>query len=263
MAKSVSYSSALKREYEERFAHMQIRPEYAVQVDAVVDRIERHMDEYRAVEQATGVPATVVGIIHIREASGRFDRHLHNGDPLTARTVQVPAGRPPKGSPPFRWADSAEDALTMPGHALHKWDDWSVGGIAYVLERYNGFGYRLYHSTVPSPYLWGCTTEYSCGMYVADGQWDDNAVNRNPGGMAMLKRIMERGLPGAAAAEPATPPADDLADVETAIAALESAAVPAQLALKKHGFYDGDVDGLFGPDSWTAFLAYRRLHRKR
>lgn len=261
MARSVAYTPALKREYEERFARMQIRPEYAVQVDAVVDRIERRMDDYRAVEKLTGVPAAVVGIIHIREASGRFDRHLHNGDPLTARTVQVPAGRPPTGSPPFRWLDSAIDALTMPGHALHKWDDWSIGGIAYVLEKFNGFGYRLYHSSVPSPYLWGATTEYSRGMYVADGEWDDNAVNRNPGGMAMLKRMMERGLvPGDAAAEPAKPeptmPGVAVQPIGEAIAEHRRASRVLQAALKAEGHDPGPVDGIFGKRSNDALAAY-------
>jgi len=38
-----------------------------------------------------------------------FKLHLHNGDPLTARTVNVPKGRPKTGQPPFAWGISAKD----------------------------------------------------------------------------------------------------------------------------------------------------------
>lgn len=263
MAKSVAYSPALKREYEDRFARMEIRPNYASEVETVVDRIYRHMDEYRAVEEATGVPAHVVGIIHIREGSGNFNTHLHNGDPLTGRTWHVPAGRPPNGNPPFSWVDSAIDALTMPGQALHEWTDWSIGGTAYALERFNGFGYRLYHSTVPSPYLWGATTEYTRGMYVADGQWDDEAVNRNPGGMAMLKRMQERGLLDDGKAAPAEEPPKPIRTVESAIKASNKTTIRLQQRLDEAGFYRGEIDGDLGPQTRTALLAYLELHHPK
>jgi lysozyme family protein len=83
-------------------------------------------------------------------ASLNFNRHLHNGDPLTARTVQVPAGRPKTGEPPFTWEESATDALML--EKLDQWEDWSVPGTLYKLEQYNGWGYRLAHPDVKSPY---------------------------------------------------------------------------------------------------------------
>ena len=55
------------------------------------------------------------GVIHSLEAGLSFARHLHNGDPLSARTVQVPRGRPLADEPPFTWEQSAADALTMEG----------------------------------------------------------------------------------------------------------------------------------------------------
>ena len=70
---------------------------------------------YDQVANATGVPWYVIGIIHEMEGGLNFTTHLHNGDPLTRRTVQVPAGRPPTGMPPFQWEESAIDALDAGG----------------------------------------------------------------------------------------------------------------------------------------------------
>ena len=85
------------------------------------------------------------------ESSLNFKRHLHNGDPLTARTVHVPSGRPRQGDPPFTWEQSAADALTL--RNLGPRTDWSLSGTLYALEGYNGWGYRRYHPEVFSPYL--------------------------------------------------------------------------------------------------------------
>jgi lysozyme family protein len=84
----------------------------------------------------------------------------------------VPAGRPLAGHPPFTWEESAIDALMMLD--LHTWRDWSPAGTAYVWEAYNGFGYRLFHPQVNSPYLWSFTTAYGPpeskgGKYIGDG----------------------------------------------------------------------------------------------
>jgi len=183
----------LSDEYNHLFALAKLRPEHKFEVDAIVDRIfsPRNIARYEQVGTSTGVPAFVVGIIHSLEASLNFDAHLHNGDPLSARTIQVPEGRPRTGNPPFEWAVSAIDALTM--HDLNNWTDWSLPGILFVLERYNGFGYRLHHPHVKSPYVWSYSTIYSAGKYVADGQFSDTTVSKQCGGAAVLKRMVETG----------------------------------------------------------------------
>lgn len=56
---------------------------------------------------------------------------------------------------------------------------------------------------------------------------------------------------------PARPADKRIPEIEAALAALESAAVPAQVALQRHGFYRGAVDGVWGPMSATAAGAYR------
>jgi len=126
------------------------------------------------------------------ESSQSFGKHLHNGDPLTARTVQVPKGFPKTGSPPFTWETSARDALTL--KKINAWQDWSVGGLLYKLEEYNGWGYRLHHPHVLSPYLWACSSHYTSGKYVRDGLWDDNAKSKQCGAATLLRRLAEKDL---------------------------------------------------------------------
>ena len=189
----VPFTPALSREYATLFTTAAIRPERVALVSRLADRIfaDAAMARYQEVARATGVPAHVVGILHSLEGGLDFSRHLHNGDPLTARTVHVPKDRPASGTPPFAWAESAIDALTL--HRLDAWDDWSVPGTAYVLERYNGFGYRLRRPSVPNPYLWSFTTAYTSGKYVADHVWSDTAVSRQCGGMALLRAMAAAG----------------------------------------------------------------------
>jgi lysozyme family protein len=97
----VQLTAALKQEYQQRFNTCVIRPNRMADVDALVDKIASNRKRYTAAGTPAGTPWYVVGVIHALESSLNFGRHLHNGDPLTARTVQVPAGRPKTGQPPF------------------------------------------------------------------------------------------------------------------------------------------------------------------
>jgi hypothetical protein len=121
----------------------------------------------------------------------RFTGHLHNGDPLTAQTVQVPAGRPRTGGPPFTWEASAADALAS--HRLGPQTDWSLPGTLFQLERYNGWGYRRSHPEVLSPYLWSFSEHYRAGKYVADGSFSPTAVSGQCGAAVLLRRLAEHG----------------------------------------------------------------------
>jgi hypothetical protein len=60
-----------------------------------------------------------------------------------------------------------------------------------VLERYNGWGYRLYHPHVLSPYLWSGSNHYTSGRYVADGTWSETAVSQQIGAAVILRRMAE------------------------------------------------------------------------
>ena len=157
-------------------------------IERTAERIIENRPRYEAIQATTGVPWFVVGIIHSLETGLRFDRHLHNGDPLTARTKLVPANRP-RGVAPFTFEQSCQDALCMKSY--DKIEAWPVERIAWALENYNGWGYRKYRKIL-SPYLWSGSNHYRAGKYVADGKWSSTAVSTQSGGMPLLKAIAER-----------------------------------------------------------------------
>lgn len=179
---------ALQDEYSQLWARMAIRSSFKSALEASARKIIANREKYTNVSGMTNVPWYVIGLIHQMEAGCSFSCHLHNGDSLARRTVNVPANRPATGNGPFKWESSACDALLM--KRLDAVKDWTVERIAYELERYNGFGYRHYHKDVLTPYLWSGTTHYSRGKYVADGKWNSSAVSGQTGAMALLKTLM-------------------------------------------------------------------------
>ena len=188
---TVSFTEALRRNYENLFNTCTLRSEKTGEVDALVVKLKGDEARYRNVGDRMGIPWGFVAAVHQMEAGGSFTRHLHNGDPLTQRTVQVPAGRPVQGNPPFTWEESATDALSL--KKLGPGTDWSLAGTLYQLERYNGWGYRLYHPHVLTPYLWSFSNHYRSGKYVADGTWSDTAVSKQCGAAVLLRRMAEKG----------------------------------------------------------------------
>ncbi len=188
---TMSLTEALRREYERLFNTCTIRGDRAREVERTVSALLADRGRYEEVAGELGIPWSFVAVIHNMEASRDFGKHLHNGDPLTARTVNVPAGRPKVGEPPFTWEESARDAISMRG--LGKQTDWSLAGTLYQLERYNGWGYRLQHPDVLSPYLWCFSEHYTSGKYVADGTWSDTAVSKQCGAAVLLRRMAEGG----------------------------------------------------------------------
>jgi lysozyme family protein len=192
--------ASVRAEYATLWRRMAVRPEKAATVDAIARRLVGNKPRYLAVAKATGVPWFIIAVLHERESGADFRTHLHNGDPLIARTHHVPAGRPLKGNPPFTWEESAEDALRIDG--LDKVRDWSVERACYQIELYNGFGYRRHG--IASPYLWSFSNNYQQGKYVADGQWSAAAVDKQCGTMPMLRRMMA--LDASIAFAPSAPP---------------------------------------------------------
>lgn len=179
----------LKDEYARLFASMYVHTKWRGPVDRAALQIIANKARYKSVAEMTKVPWFIIGVIHKMEANCNFGRHLHNGDPLAARTIRVPRNRPTNGPGPFRWEVSACDALMM--KSLDKITDWSIERICYEMERYNGFGYRRYHPTTLSPYLWSGTAHYARGKYVSDGKWSSTAVSSQCGAIAILARMAE------------------------------------------------------------------------
>ena len=188
----VSYTKALKKEYIDMFKSMEIRLDKLNIVDNHVDKIETNKNKYESVGDPLGVPWFFIGLIHTMESLRNFNTHLHNGDPLTARTTHVPSGRPRLGTPPFTWEESAMDALKL--KKLHNETDWSLPRFLYQLENYNGWGYRLYHSHVKSPYLWSYSNHYTRGKYTADGVFSNTAISKQSGSAVILRRMEQRGI---------------------------------------------------------------------
>lgn len=187
MPSRMPLSVELANEYQRLFASSIITPYRKAAVKHLVQRILKQQTRYRLVEHATTVPWQVIAIIHALEASLRFNRHLHNGDPLHSRTKHVPANRP-KGEPPFTWEESAIDALHYT--KLTHWQDWSIAGTLFKLEAYNGWGYRRYHKSVLSPYLWSFSNHYTQGKYAADGKFDSQLVSQQCGAAVLLKELL-------------------------------------------------------------------------
>ena len=81
---------------------------------------------------------------------------------------------------------SALDALRL--KKLDQVTDWSVPHMLFLLEGYNGFGYR--RRGVATPYLWSFSNIYQRGKFVLDGKFDPDAVSRQCGAALMLKAIL-------------------------------------------------------------------------
>jgi lysozyme family protein len=183
---AVTFNNLLRNEYQQLFNTCLLKNFSAI--DPVVDLITANKARYQAVSAKLGVPWYFIGILHNMECSCRFTTHLHNGDPLTARTVKVPAGFPKTGAPPFTWEASAEDALRL--KKLDSWTDWSIPAMLFKIEQYNGFGYRRFG--INSPYLWSCSNHYTRGKFTRDGFFDPAAVSKQIGAAVLLRRMSER-----------------------------------------------------------------------
>jgi lysozyme family protein len=167
------------------------------------DSAKQRYSEASAASQKK-VPWFIIGALHYREANLNFMGHLHNGDPLLAKTYHVPAGRPKGKWPPSDsqgnvitdrrqlWTLSAVDSLNsmaVPNVG------WTAAGTCWALEAYNGFGFRSHG--VNSPYLWNYTQYYNHAPYAAGGfymdgpdGWRSSYVSKQAGLIALLKQVL-------------------------------------------------------------------------
>ena len=180
--------ASLREEYGRMFRQMTVRPQYAEIADWHLQMMRKSKARYERVAEQTGVPWHFIAVTHGLEASFNFRAHLHNGDfPLSARTRQVPAGRPSTWLPPSDWESSARDALRLLGFTGQK--DWSLERTLYRLEAYNGLGYR--GVGVPTPYLWSFSNHYDRGKFVSDGKFSRTAKSQQCGAAVMLKVLAD------------------------------------------------------------------------
>jgi lysozyme family protein len=184
----------LKPDYQIRFERMKITELGVHKARAELSSLRTYRSSYNTVEILSKVPWYWIGLTHIREAGDppNFHAWLHNGDPMfnhnhkPVQTVHVPRHRPP--DPNVSWENGAFDALQMMG--LVGISDWSPERCAWAWEKFNGFGYRDFHY-VPSPYLWGLSSEQLPGKYTSDGHFDESKMDEQLGAMTALKLILE------------------------------------------------------------------------
>jgi lysozyme family protein/peptidoglycan hydrolase-like protein with peptidoglycan-binding domain len=258
---------ALKNEYAALWQAIRIRPERMAEIQYIFGKLTNPASKarYKAVEVSTTVPWYVIAIIHNLEAGRRFDCHLHNGDPLTARTTHVPKNRPTTGSPPFTWEVSAKDALEFDG--LTNVTPWTVERIAFELEKFNGFGYRNNHPNVKSPYLWSYSNIYTSGKYTADGTWSETAVSDQCGAMVMLRYMIDQGeitvategtapTPDAVAGPPPTAPLFPGFYLRRGLENDQNVEI-VQRRLREIGIDPGTIDGSYGLRTETAVKLFQ------
>ena len=175
-------------QYEQLFRDCQIVDAGKQQeVDNAIAAMQAPQARYAALADQVGVPWYFVAVVHQREGSGNFSQSVRDGH-------RLPAG--------LSWED---DALAVMQEQCGGWHNWSLPGLLYRLEAYNGFGYRQYQ--INSPYLWSFATCYTKGKFVADGRFDPDQVDEQPGTAVILHRMVEQGLitiPGATVS-PAAP----------------------------------------------------------
>jgi lysozyme family protein len=182
----------IRQSYLELFHNCTIREQHVSDVKWCIGKLTDpdNRQQYNRVAEEACAPWYFIGIIHAMEASFDFRTHLHNGDSLQAKTVQVPSGRPPVWNPPNDWASSAIDAITFDQFADQP--DWSLARTLYNWEGYNGWRSRA--RGINTPYLWSFSNHYSKGKFVADNVWDANAVSRQCGAAVMLKALVSEGF---------------------------------------------------------------------
>lgn len=179
----------VKRGYVNLYNSMRIsEAQYRVAESQAAD-IYAKREIYRKVHAITGVPWFWIGIVHVMECDQDFGTHLHNGDPITAKTIHEPAGRP-DGEPPFTWIESAVDALKL--KQLDDVDKWPLSRCLYEFERFNGFGY--FKHGINSPYLWSFSDLYKRGKYDHDGHYNADLVSQQTGCAVLLKVMVDKGL---------------------------------------------------------------------
>ena len=177
----------LRSEYNNLLQTCEIRADKLREVQDICDTILANKARYEAIATATKVPWFMVAAIHNMEGGLNFNTHLHNGDPLRARTVNVPAGRPKSGSPPFTFEESAIDALAFDNVGVNL--EPSFAGICFKLEGFNGFGSR--NHGIHTPYLWSFSNQYAKGKFVSDGVFDPDAVSKQCGAAVILLRLLQ------------------------------------------------------------------------
>lgn len=152
------------------WASLVIDPHVRSDVVRRARRILASRARYEPTSRAAGVPWFVIALIYDLEA---------DGDPRKLLT----GARQDGGTDFDREAVAALRARGVTG----PWHD--IPAVARALETWNGLDYRV--RGIHSPYLWAGTNHYDAGLYVGDGVWSPKAIPARPGGMAVLRAMLD------------------------------------------------------------------------
>ena len=156
--------------YRKLWATMQILPGWCARVDRAAVLVRKYR---KTLYDDLPAPWELVGVIHYMECGCRPDRQIFNGEQWDQKTVLYPPNHGPWPS----WRDAAIEALAR--HPLKTLRD---------IEAWNGYGYQ--RRGVNSPYLWsGSNHGVGVGKYVADGQYDPDAVSKQIGAALVLSAL--------------------------------------------------------------------------
>lgn len=176
---------ALKPEYTQLLAAVQIRDACRKDVDHCAVRLLGFKSRYETVSARTGVPVIFIAALFEREADSNFTKNAAQGWPLHSRSQWIP-----ENGPFPDWASSAIAAYHLNGLDKVGGGNWTWELMCFYGELFNGFGYRDFHK-MHSPYLWGATNIQSRGKYIKDKQFDPNEMDVQIGIIAMMRRMVE------------------------------------------------------------------------
>jgi lysozyme family protein len=147
---------------------------------------EKNKSIYEEISTKNGIPSELIAALHYRESGCNFNTYLHNGDPLGKPTMHVPA------EIYFdNFTDAAVDALSKKKSLRDKYslssDSNDMAAMMAFAESYNGLGY--YKKEKISPYVFSGTNVYEKGKYIADGQYDPNAIDAQPGVYLLINAL--------------------------------------------------------------------------
>jgi lysozyme family protein len=157
----------------------------AKEADFEANKIIHLASIYNAIAEETGVPAVWIACINYRESGNSLHRYFGNGDWLYTKTVHVPKGRGPFKT----FAEGCIDAIEY--MHLYKLAPWTLEFFCYASEKFNGWGYELYHH-IPSPYVFGGTSVQKAGKYDHDGHYNPHVMDKQLGVIALYYALIAK-----------------------------------------------------------------------
>ncbi len=164
----------------------QIDTDFDNELENFKEAYKKNIAIYTEISKRTGLPPELIAAIHYRESGCDFSTYLHNGDPLGKPTTHVPVG---KYFDDF--TDAAVDALLSKKSIRDNYclnaNSNDIAAMLAFAESYNGLGY--YNNNRISPYVFSGTTVYKSGKYVADGKYNSNVIDGQPGIYILLMAL--------------------------------------------------------------------------